>query len=216
MKKIFEYHDMNDKGYSGLLELNAPNEFNPGQGLTVAHDCIEHFKGDDGSCDKEFMAFGAMLWIRGDNGRLTNYASGWDYSKGMATDLSLDVWNHYCENHDLKPFTPKSRYSYKIEKIANATKDFIYSDHSMENIDKDKLNYFIEGLKYWISVGYSKAKKKYPNSSYALCTFELIQEKVDKIIKYCQPYDLVEIKYRISSIFVEIKHTRSFERKDMY
>jgi hypothetical protein len=36
----------------------------PAQGFTVAHDILEHFPGDDGSSEAEFMALGASLYVR--------------------------------------------------------------------------------------------------------------------------------------------------------
>lgn len=72
MKKIFVAQEDYESGLIGLIEPNAPEEFRAGLDILIAHDCIEHFKGDDGSVDREFMAFGCMIWVRAYNGYFIN------------------------------------------------------------------------------------------------------------------------------------------------
>lgn len=217
MKKIFEYvENHGEQGLTGLLELNAPDEFNPGGGLTIAHDCIEHFKGDDGSCDKEFMAFGAMLWIRAETGRLTSQYS--TYDRAMSNDLAYDVWNYYTEGTVLTCPENNLKHPEYVLKVAKATRK------SIENNDNDywkddwqdaeKVNTFIESLKYWMTIGYRKAKKKYNNQSMALHLFEQIEKKVKNIINDLEEKDLVEIRWNYRRGDVDLYHTPSCERKD--
>jgi hypothetical protein len=44
----------------------------PGQGITVSHDILEHIVDDIGGAEGELMALGALLWIRGESGWFYN------------------------------------------------------------------------------------------------------------------------------------------------
>lgn len=48
-------------------------DIDPSEGLTIAHDILEHMVDNKGGAEGEFMALGAMLWTRGE--------SGWFYSR---------------------------------------------------------------------------------------------------------------------------------------
>lgn len=54
-------------GSLGLRPLAMP-EADALPGMTVAHDLLEHFPGDDGSVEAEFMALGASYWLRCESG----------------------------------------------------------------------------------------------------------------------------------------------------
>lgn len=50
-------------GSTGWI-LSGMDDFDVGQGLTVAHDVLEHFEHKDGDATSEYSAFGCMLWGR--------------------------------------------------------------------------------------------------------------------------------------------------------
>lgn len=219
MKKTFEYVvEHGENWLDGLIELNAPDEFTPGLGLLVAHDCLEHFKGDDGSCDKEFMAFGAMLWIRGFSGELQYSSFG--YKEVMAMDLSGEVWDYYVSGSKLSVPNKKIFPIEEIINVANCTKEKIESnafEHWGDcHKDKDFVNKFILSLTYWMTIGYRKAKIKYPDQWSAAAMFKEIQAKIDTMKNNFEVGDLVEVSWIYSLCQIEIKHILAFNRKDFY
>lgn len=57
-----------NQGYLGILVKNSPDHFEPSTGLTVAHDILEHISNHLDPYADEFMALGAMVAIRVENG----------------------------------------------------------------------------------------------------------------------------------------------------
>ena len=72
---IFEWREDKEFGGNGWIPKGYP-DFNAGDGLSIAHDTLEHFADGDGSLSAEMEAFGSMLYIR--------VQSGWFYSRGNA------------------------------------------------------------------------------------------------------------------------------------
>jgi hypothetical protein len=71
---IWSNHDSGMRGW--LVEAQKHNPtFTPGDGMTIAHDLLEHFK-MDGTGEDECMAIGSIWYIRIGPGRMTLDMSG--------------------------------------------------------------------------------------------------------------------------------------------
>jgi hypothetical protein len=79
-----------EHGYAGLRPIGVPHA-DPLRGMAIAHDILEHFKGDDGSIRAEFEAFGAMVWIR-------HQGAYWStYTQQRLTDISDNLEGEFEE-----------------------------------------------------------------------------------------------------------------------
>lgn len=64
---VFEWREDREFGHDGWILKGFPN-FNASGGQGIAHDTLEHFKKGDGSLAHEMLAFGAIIFIRGETG----------------------------------------------------------------------------------------------------------------------------------------------------
>lgn len=88
IRKDFKWETDDDSGLSGWKMGSMPSTFQPFMGYGLAHDVLEHFN-YDGSIESELMAFGTMLWGRGqgdwwhDNG-----AENREFYQNVPSDLA--------------------------------------------------------------------------------------------------------------------------------
>lgn len=85
-----------------------------------------------------------------------------------------------------------------------------------DEIDEEKLNYYIEGLKYWVNEGLKKAKVKYPDSYDAFYLFEKIDKEIIKLTNNLEIGDRVIVKWDYKRCLVEVKHTPSWKLRTTY
>lgn len=92
IKHTFEWRE-DQHGNTGWI-LAGMDDFDVGDGMTVAHDVLEHFEHADGDASSEFQAFGCMVWgrIGGDYWGSFNYSAGLmstDPARGMGSELGM-------------------------------------------------------------------------------------------------------------------------------
>ena len=205
MKKLFRVQRHEDHGDLGLIETTAPPEFFPLQGMGIAHDCLEHFPGDDGSIDHEFMALGAMIWIRGDQGYFLHQPT----EANLSVEMSAMLWRYfYYDSYTMRPPKPGNRLeicSVVIGACKLATNEILY-DFDIDEIS-DKLKEFMASARYWLQVGYNRAKKRYPRPDKAVSVFRIIEEQVNNILDFETVYEgqEVEIQYCVSKCTANVK-----------
>ena len=78
----------------GWLLDNCPNNYFAGNGRIVAHDLLEHGSNQDGTWRDEFLALGAMIWVRGE----TYFWEQRSYNFKCEYHLSGDVTN-FIQNY---------------------------------------------------------------------------------------------------------------------
>lgn len=67
IRKTFIVEKHEEYGTWGLKPEDMPHA-DPLMGMAAAHDILEHFPGDDGGVEAEYMAFGAMILTRAEGG----------------------------------------------------------------------------------------------------------------------------------------------------
>ncbi len=178
MKKHFIVKRDDTFGNIGLIEKGAPITFNALSGQGIAHDCLEHFKGDTGSLDDEFQALGCAIWIRVD----TCYLRDEDILAEM-----IMLYGYFLEGHPCKPapndFIISGNKSSIIEWVAENIQSFLYTEYQGD-IDLSNIDHFIRSWAYWSEIGYFRAKKKYNYPNQTLSVFKEIESKVDNFLKY--------------------------------
>lgn len=208
MKKYFIVKTHEDSGALGFLEKTAPANFEPFSGMGTAHDCLEHFPGDDGSIDHEFQALGCCLWIRGNGGYPYNNGS---VEKNTASDIAYQLWRlFHFENYPLKG--PKSTGRLVINNLVEETvnisrKDIIDEANSVgdDPINEDQLEEFLNSARYWMQVGYNKGRKRYPDAGMACYVFQKIEKAVNSKLRNAFEYQEFSIQYSLKTGHVEVE-----------
>jgi hypothetical protein len=212
---ICEEHE--EFGSLGLRPLAMP-EADPLPGMTVAHDLLEHFPGDDGGVEAEFMALGAAYWLRHESGYVKNQRSRaglTDHSdRDAADDFSgdfMELYRHIAhEGFSLSdPGTePAIECEYTEENLAAIVRKGLaltrteIGDYCDD--DSDELHTFCstetgDRILGWLRRGYRKATERYEGQdaySIAEVVFNGIEERIDEYLKG-DPSEGTEIEVEI-------------------
>ena len=185
---ICEEHE--EFGGLGWRPENIPNA-DPLSGMTVAHDCMEHFKSDNGGLEAELMAFGASLHVR--------EAGGWYYnqpnSQGAAYNMSGEIAEFMLKIKLGEEYLMTAPRTYALsdgmedtvqEVILMAKKSFREEYEDEEELNSRTIKTFID----WLRIGYRKAIKRYGDASpYSLSyIFSQIADEADKHLKYAEGF----------------------------
>lgn len=197
MVKHFSIQIDDDYGSLGFIEKGAPEEFTPLAGMGTAHDCLEHFPGDNGSCDHEFLALGAMTWIRGEQGYFPN-----DTANSIGVEISMTIWRAYhyddCPMKKVKPNNRLEIDSVFYRATREARKEII---HDFDTLYEKKLQHFLSCAEYWLQVGFNRAKQRYREPWKVISVFKMIEEQVNNaLLDDCYPGEEYEIHYCISKV----------------
>ena len=86
-KLVRVYSD--EHGYDGWLPMHRKDDrdLSPANGLGVAHDILEHEVDKIGGAEGEFMALGALCWIRGESDWFASKSTR-SFSTILASDFS--------------------------------------------------------------------------------------------------------------------------------
>lgn len=178
-----------------LLDEPGNETFDPGVGMTVAHDCLEHVDGDD-SLPSEFMAFGAMYYVRGLGDYFTplyNPEPPYHQAGEIAMDLfrawNDDPWdtnNRECRYKGL--FPPCLDVGYCEDWLQDA---FAQARKQVRDEELGALTDFDEfacRAKPWFRKGYWEIQDLYGETPPWRLTewFRLIEKKANDSLKYAE------------------------------
>lgn len=175
----------------GWLMIGAPSSFVPSSGVTIAHDILEHRRGDKGTCEEELMALGASLYIRGIGGF-------WEGNPGevIADDILNEVGMHYeaisngIQSHREIQLKDKevegwiSAMNKEIEKTMSVEK--WWDQWSYNEPDAVQVLQYLERVPDWLRAGFLGAQKRYAKSSLDSHTLarmsRIIADQSDKLL----------------------------------
>jgi hypothetical protein len=209
MKKYFIAKESEWSGNLGFIEKGAPEEFTPLGGIGTAHDCLEHFPGDDGSIDHECMALGCSLWIRG--------TGGYDFRGSAETSIASEfytmLWGYYLDGYTLRSAKSNLETTPLVHYTVALIKDGVYEEAGDDAnlIDEEQLDEFVKRCTYWMQVGFNKAKKRYPECHTACYLFQQIEELADKALKYAYEGQEFEISYCVRKCTASIEEVNVHE-----
>lgn len=136
----------------------------PGNGMTLAHDILEHFPKDTGTMEEEMMALGAGLFVRNDDyfGNMPPYSG--DFAVNFASDFPNFCM--YFENDGRTGQRLKypgiTRYlSDDLEEGLERLKDCVFQEvgYGDDPIPPWVKNF--NDIKGWMRKGYRKAQRRY-------------------------------------------------------
>lgn len=198
MKTIeFEYKEDPFFGAVAWALKDAPDTYNAGSGMLVAHDCLEHCdtEFDKETWEDELIAFGATIYIRGESGyfaaRNPNFA---DAASNMSSELincfySLDGLGRSLMPHDrIPPVENEDSDSQIIKAVKTA-----FNDSKSEDITTNGAD--IGNMIYYIRDGYNRAVERFDSPYYANDMFEEIEIEADRLAKVAEEGDKLIVEF---------------------
>lgn len=166
-------------GNTGWIPFHI-RHFDAGVAMTVAHDTLEHFDPKDSSLKAEFLAFGAMLYLRGEGEWWANF------SRTMTPEFADQAYNEVtmfiAHNGDTLPHCRARKLDDEmLEDSLTRLYDLALKEareyYTEEPIDwptkiKDAIN--------WMRKGYRKAAKRY-KIDWAFRRGELFQNVMEAV-----------------------------------
>lgn len=215
----FKVKEHEEYGSLGFAPTWYP-EGEPFQGMTVAHDIMEHFPKDEGGAEGEFMALGVAYRLRGETGYMQkngNPHSTIDHISSDIPQIFFTISN--TQGHTrIRPAPKKCRIPSKVRD------DFwqvVYAGHRLlreEYGQGDLLNRADrEHIVNWMAMGYQQAGKRYKGMKFydlAWCVFDQISEQADKALKYVE--EGMELTVRVDFKNMEVRMNCDYPEEDYY
>lgn len=202
------YEENQDTGLQGLVIPKHRDWMDPTNGLGIAHDIFEHSPNDSGTVEEEFMALGAMIFVREGNGYFSQYGN----SCGQA------IGNEFLEQHHY--LSGRGQKRLRWPGISHA----IRSDEEAEVLIQEGVQHgrrsLINNLEFlpewaaandvvgWLRKGYRNARHRYAKiSQWQLhYTFQHVRDELDKVIKGLELGDRIKLHVDARSSHVHIQH----------
>lgn len=199
---VFDSHAEHD--YTGWRLESQPG-FDPVGGMGVAHDVLEHFPNGDASPADEFMALGAALIIRGNQGywhqRTPFNPHAHKHIGGEFPDILGHVVNGEMELPSPGRTKPVEDYDYLIIDTIKEARRLLNSefDEEDERARYVKLLWFALG---WMRKGMRKALKRYSGQrmDWAYYAFRGIEKTVDELRKEAQVGHRIDVVINVANM----------------
>lgn len=214
---ICEEHD--GYGTLGLRPLAMP-EADPLSGMTVAHDLLEHFPGDDGGVEAEFMALGASYWLRCESGYNESRSRvSRDQAENIAADFP-ELFRHIRDEGftltdpgHVEPIEDTSTDD-ALRRCAQMGVDETEQEETYQgNVDPELttfcLNASVERITGWLRKGYRRATERFDgHDAFTLSetVFGTIEKRLDDWLKTgdCEGVE-IEITIDLENYHVSIE-----------
>lgn len=222
IQTVFEWRGDRNTGEYGWIQKGFPN-FNASDGRMVAHDTLEHFAGGDGSLTDEMLAFGAIMFVRGESGWFYQEGGIYDPAQSCALDISEFLHDVAWGNSHLKTAPRTCRLDDNT--IENYIQDAVhgglrialneYPEKCGQMRQSDAL---IKSMIGWMRIGYRKAVKRfYDNPAYQVADcFNEIRKKVDKHFSHGEFGEELIVKVNPRTLKVNVDSKYAFEDADYY
>lgn len=170
-------------------------------GLTIAHDIIEHVNGlrNIGTIHDEMEALGGIWFVRGQFGALRRDSIGSAFSteENLAADLSRMWVEWHNEVAEFRPYRGKplrlrgdyidevlevgQTISHHARKNIRAEEEFL---HDEEPLDEQAVADYLASARHYFLTGYRKARRRYGGDAHrAYGTFWNIADALDRWVK---------------------------------
>lgn len=198
-------------GVPGLQLFGHP-WFDASTSFGVAHDILEHFPDDSGRMEDEYMALGAIVFVRG--------YEEWNASQNFGVlDLAEVLGDDPCNQVDYHginsilevPYRTPDRTDEEFEPfltrfIRRARRDMMDRHGSLPVWLRhgEQVGY----LKDWMRIGYQRAKRRYRSHSmsHMVQVFQCVAEKAEEIMKHVDLSDKVIIRVEPARIKCEWRY----------
>lgn len=141
-------------------------------GFGIAHDAMEHKDLSDSSLEAEVMAFGAMLYVRGENGWFAEQQRGthYSYQEIMGGDLATPICDSWkdpdrCPLPEIvgfeQPLDDQDDDIRQIARLAVAETLQVVPDRLDERVCLSELVHLRRNLADWLRRGYRDAVQRF-------------------------------------------------------
>jgi hypothetical protein len=210
--KKFTCKEHEEHGFSGWV-MNTMPHFDPGTGMTVAHDCLEHLSRREG-LEGEMEAFGVSLWGRHQGGY-------WAGKRSFRTEWSYHVADEvaqFCAQAGMRiDKAPKAALledhleAELAAMVEGALRGYpeqaeVYLGVEEDDLDLEEARRIFEECARWIRRGFHAAEKKYDISVDEFAElFSEIERRVDKI--HPEIGDTLSVRFDRNSYDLEVIHS---------
>ena len=185
----FKVAEWDVTGEAGLCPTwMGPNAF-PLDGTAAAHDILEHGPEDDGSPEAEFMAIGALFYVRG----YDYFAMKNRHNPDPAWQAHGELWEQYryiTERGDSYTLRDPGRTTAcdeedTIDRMISEGVTMCRGESSHDVDDAEAMDRWLSDqnlkrMRGWMRKGYRRAVKRYHSRIHALDLFLLIEREAGK------------------------------------
>lgn len=198
-----------EMGFSGFV-VKGMDFTDPGTGMTIAHDLLEHSPADRGTIEEELMALGAAMYVRGEDywNRSGSYTR---MPENIASDFPM--FNEHFQNNFperdllLSPGRTTKLDLYMEESIQETCfevlKAFKNNDEKVPAWVRDT-----KALTGWFRRGYRKAVRRYApmrrRGGMPLEFFLLVEQEIDKKLRHAELGDEFKLLINLRAFRFEI------------
>lgn len=188
-----------DNDITGWVGMPKQDNFDPAQGFTLCHDIFEEFECPKykqlGLPHNEFLAFGAMYFIRGSTGYFDEFGRGCAESMGSDWEMIFEHVIHEKMHFKIPPKTyalQDKQAESDLQEICEEGRKTVFGNYGigndLEEYEKEDLIQNLRLVIHWLRIGYRRAEKRYRNCNrYNLsCMFTQIKEAIEKAEKYTE------------------------------
>ena len=196
----------------GWLMIGAPSSFVPSSGVTIAHDILEHRRGDKGTCEEELMALGASLYVRGIGGF-------WKGNPGevIADDILNEVGLNYgAISNGIQSHREIQLKDKEVEGWISAMNKEIEKTMSVENWwdqwgrdepNTEQVREYLDLVPDWLRAGFLGAQKRYAKSSLDSHTLarmsRSIADQSDKLLRHAELGFRMRVRVDLQTAYVD-------------
>lgn len=209
-----------DFGSLGLRPLAVPDA-DPLVGMTVAHDMLEHFPGDDGGVEAELMALGASFWLRCESGYNDSRSTvKRDQAENIAADF-VELYNHINDGFSLNDpgnvepiedeYADEGLRRCARMGVDETKQEMTYQDEEDE-LPEELVEFCsdesVRRITGWLRKGYRKATERYEgHDAYTLAesVFRVIEERLDNWLKVAEEGTEIEVTVDLENYNVTIE-----------
>ena len=194
------------------LQLFGHPWFDASTSFGVAHDILEHFPDDSGRMEDEYMALGAIVFVRGYEEWNANQRFGvLDPAEVLSDEPCNQVDYHGIHSVLEAPYRTPNRTDEDFESfltrfIRQARHDMMdrYGSLPVWLRHGEQVGY----LKDWMRIGYQRAQRRYRSHSmsHMVQVFQCVAEQAEEIMKHVNENDRVIIRVEPARIKCEWRY----------
>lgn len=225
ISRRFTWAEHPESGAIGWLLKGAPEVYDPGRGLQVAHDCFEHLD-YAGTLESELEAFGAILYIRGNT-----YNNYWALTNPRSRDLdpASILADELAEFMAEREMSVRLRNTHRfvplddeddeeaILRMVKLSVRYLRGMLDAHNVEPDfrDIRQALRMAPHWMRAGYRKTQRRWKMNRFDLCElFMMVEAEVDKCAERAEEGDELVVRIETDAAICQVFIDR--EERDDY
>jgi hypothetical protein len=223
----FEWKEDQELGGEGWIPTRFPN-FSAGEGLTIAHDTLEHFANDEGNLAGELRAFGAMIFTRVEGGYFSNEMTRRSAEENLGMELGRFLEELGNGEHSGWGDFPRPPRTYRLKNGTEEIIDKILTESlksyqaEMQNYSEDHLtdsyqtDIELSKMHGWLRIGYRKAVRRFrgAGSGDMSYLFGELKDRIDEKHKNGSYGEVLTVSVNIRRLTFEV--SQNYPNEDEY